>query len=42
MNELLMFSYSDHLSIQREVETTHRKARVLEDRFVYPEERRPS
>lgn len=38
MNELFMFSYSDHLSIQQEVETTYRKTRVLEDRFVYPEE----
>ncbi|KOP29148.1 hypothetical protein ADM98_09590 [Exiguobacterium sp. BMC-KP] len=38
MNELFMFSYSDRLSIQREVETTFRKTRVLEDRFVYPEE----
>lgn len=38
MNELFMFSYSDRLSIQREVETTYRKTRVLEDRFIYPEE----
>lgn len=38
MNELFMFSYSDHLSIQQEVETTYRKTRILEDRFVYPEE----
>lgn len=38
MNELFMFSYSDHLSIQQEVETTYRKTRVLEDRFVYPED----
>ncbi len=38
MNELFMFSYSDRLSIQQEVETTYRKTRVLEDRFVYPED----
>ncbi|MGI1805453.1 hypothetical protein ACRPK8_06910 [Exiguobacterium sp. TDN 0502] len=38
MNELFMFSYSDHLSIQQEVETTYRKTRVLENRFVYPED----
>lgn len=36
MNELFMFSYSDRLSIQQDVETTYRKTRVLEDRFVYP------
>ncbi|WP_214804728.1 suppressor of fused domain protein [Exiguobacterium sp. s46] len=38
MNELFMFSYSNRLSIQQEVETTYRKTRVLEDRFVYPED----
>ncbi|QZY88114.1 suppressor of fused domain protein [Exiguobacterium acetylicum] len=38
MDELFMFSYSDRLSIQQEVETTYRKTRVLEDRFVYPED----
>lgn len=38
MNELFMFSYSDHLAIQTEIETIYRKTRVLEDRFVYPED----
>ncbi|WP_290719299.1 MULTISPECIES: hypothetical protein [Exiguobacterium] len=38
MNELFMFSYSNRLSIQQEVETMYRKTRVLEDRFVYPED----
>lgn len=38
MNELFMFSYSDRLSIQQEVETTYRKTRVLDDRFVYPKQ----